>query len=1112
MPAFITNAVQVQRFADALYNVVVGSTTMSQVTADINASGGLDNALNAYFSSSFTGVPTTTVAANMCTNLGIVAGTNGLVAADVTNAQTYILGTLNAAAANARGAAIKAILNNFSSLASDKVYGTAATKFNSDIDKASAYTAAADITVGTIPAPVVNTTFTLTTNTDVLTGTSNNDNFYAVLGTDHLVSNGSTLNAGDNLTGGDGTDRLTISVSGTDTGARTISSVTLSGIETVVALNYETSVNDTTIDLANATGVATVGFSGSSATGDTVYSNVQNVVAAEMAGDGDLSIVYTTALLTGAADTANLAAKGAGTSAGSAGFLTWGGASSRVVETLNIASTVNANFITINASNDHKTLVVTGDKNLSITNTLDTTVTRIDASALTGNLTVTAGVSNINITGGAGNDSVDLVATLTTADTLDGGAGTDTITVTTATFSSTTGARISNFEYLSASDTGTYSMSNTVGLTRGIANIAGALTFTNLGSTTELQIGQVENNAVTATLATDGNADSINVTIGNMVSPTDTTVTSMTTLTLDNHETINITSTGGTTAATNTIATLTSAANTRLVVSGDRSLIITNATGSALKTIDASAHTAAAGFVMGAAAGGVNATITGGSGNDTIRGGTGNDVMTGGAGNDSLIGGNGNDNYSAGAGNDSITSGTGNDTIDGGDGNDTIALSTGVDSVSGGEGDDTIQIGALTSLTSDDTIAGGNGTADTISFITANTSYNLTTDSTQFANVSGVERLLFSAMDGADTVTINDSAIFGGAVTISITGSTGGANVINTAGVLGNSSTITFADNTALATTVSIGNGKENYTLNDGDDLITVTNVAFLSSGDTIRGGTGTDTLTFTDSTAVTLTLSAGQLGALTGIEAIVVDQATDANAAAYRFTLTDTLVGANVASGTLFSVSKAAGDSAGTVRIDGSAVTSAYGLSLTGGMVAASADTLTGGAGNDSITGSSGADVLTGGAGNDTFVYLVTSTEADTIADFSFGTSTTAVDILRYVATGAAPAAASYVAELRLQSGGATTANSAVRVLNSQSYDTLANATNAGDTMGTGDTANDTYLFLWADTFGTVHVSIGVEGAGAENNDTSVDVATLTGVTMSSVVTNATIADFLLV
>ena len=157
---------------------------------------------------------------------------------------------------------------------------------------------------------------------DNITGTGLNDTFNAVLGTDHLASNGTTLNPGDNVTGGNGADRLIISVSGTDTGARTMSSVTLSGIETVLALNYETSANDTTIDLANATGVTTVGMSGSSATGDTAFSNVTNVVAGQMAGGGDLSIVYGTSLLTGAADSVNLTLNGSGASGASANFLT----------------------------------------------------------------------------------------------------------------------------------------------------------------------------------------------------------------------------------------------------------------------------------------------------------------------------------------------------------------------------------------------------------------------------------------------------------------------------------------------------------------------------------------------------------------------------------------------------------------------------------------------------------------------------------------------------------------------------------------------------------------------------------------------------------------------
>ncbi len=219
MPAFITNAVQVQRFADALYNVAVGTSTMTQVNNDITTSGGLDNALNAYYTNSFAGVSTTTVAANMCTNLGIVAGSNGLVAADVTTAQNYIVGSLNAAAANARGAAIKAILNNFSALANDAVFGKVATKFNSDIDKATVYAGSADIVAGTVPtpvvAPVVNTMFTLTTGVDNITGSDQADTFNAVIdfaGGSTISSSTSTLTATDKVVGGAGTDTLNLTL------------------------------------------------------------------------------------------------------------------------------------------------------------------------------------------------------------------------------------------------------------------------------------------------------------------------------------------------------------------------------------------------------------------------------------------------------------------------------------------------------------------------------------------------------------------------------------------------------------------------------------------------------------------------------------------------------------------------------------------------------------------------------------------------------------------------------------------------------------------------------------------------------------------------------------
>ena len=99
-----TNATSVQAFAGALYGLQIGSATMTQVNSDITAAGGLNNALNAYYSASFGNTATATVAANLVANIGISAANSAA-------AVSYVTGVLNATAANARGAAVMNILN-----------------------------------------------------------------------------------------------------------------------------------------------------------------------------------------------------------------------------------------------------------------------------------------------------------------------------------------------------------------------------------------------------------------------------------------------------------------------------------------------------------------------------------------------------------------------------------------------------------------------------------------------------------------------------------------------------------------------------------------------------------------------------------------------------------------------------------------------------------------------------------------------------------------------------------------------------------------------------------------------------------------------------------------
>jgi Ca2+-binding RTX toxin-like protein len=129
-----------------------------------------------------------------------------------------------------------------------------------------------------------------------------------------------------------------------------------------------------------------------------------------------------------------------------------------------------------------------------------------------------------------------------------------------------------------------------------------------------------------------------------------------------------------------------------------------------------------------------------------------------------------------------------------------------------------------------------------------------------------------------------------------------------------------------------------------GDDLFTM--ALNLESGDTIVGGLGSDTLTFSWDAAT-------NLNGVSGVEIITLGAV-----ASTSLTILDTLV----ASGARVTVSGAAVTTAftwnGAAETDGNQF-------ITG--PAAVVSTITGGTGNDSMSGSSGADSLTGGAGADT-------------------------------------------------------------------------------------------------------------------------------------------------
>lgn len=149
MAILVTNAVQVARFANALYGIKLGSTTNAAVNADI-ANIGLSATVNAYYDYSFGSKTSAEVAAIMLGNLGLTGNTA---------AAAYVEGQLNAAG-SAKGVAVLNMLNAFSNLESDATFGAAATAWNATIVSAQAYTASN--TADVAATATTTQTFTLT--------------------------------------------------------------------------------------------------------------------------------------------------------------------------------------------------------------------------------------------------------------------------------------------------------------------------------------------------------------------------------------------------------------------------------------------------------------------------------------------------------------------------------------------------------------------------------------------------------------------------------------------------------------------------------------------------------------------------------------------------------------------------------------------------------------------------------------------------------------------------------------------------------------------------------------------------------------------------------------
>ncbi len=542
-----------------------------------------------------------------------------------------------------------------------------------------------------------------------------------------------------------------------------------------------------------------------------------------------------------------------------------------------------------------------------------------------------------NSTTGSGDDTFSATpATLTTGDTLDGGAGSDTLTVAAdlTAAAAVGGFTLTNIETAQVNVTDGSTGAAHV-LTANMLN-SSATTITTSGlSTTTFSDGVTYNNVAAGTTINVNSATNIDVTANFVAAATAGTTALGTpdtvTVTLSGNtataaadgvltigtgfETIDITS-SGTASSLGDIVTSTA---TTMNVSGDANLTVRSALDATLETIDASTMTGALAITTAndtvgqdtAVAGVdvVDVTITGGSGNDTITATANNAdnelLITTGAGDDTVV-------IGATPGNSSATNA--GDTLTGGAGTDTLTAQV-----------DLVDAAAITTA-----LTGVSG------FETLNLSGAATgTDVVTVANVSSeITRLNISSVTAGTGLTVNWAA-----------NGTIGLNV---------AASITAGD----TLTVDSGTGTS--------DALTITNM--LTTGQmasATSGITTTDFETVTLNTGAYTTAAAQLIGAINvGANTLNIAGSNGLTTTATNGIITATTIDASAMTGAL------------VMNVAAASVTTITGGSAADTLVGDAASTINGGAGNDSITGGSGNDTLNGDAGDDT---LITGAGTDT-------------------------------------------------------------------------------------------------------------------------------------
>lgn len=332
---------------------------------------------------------------------------------------------------------------------------------------------------------------------------------------------------------------------------------------------------------------------------------------------------------------------------------------------------------------------------------------------------------------------------------------------------------------------------------------------------------------------------------------------------------------------------------------------------------------------------------------------------------------------------------------------------------------DSFYVNAVGHLAGADTLAGGAGAGTTDRLVLGTT---MTLGAALFANVTGIERLVFNAGGGSSVTLLDAMVASSNAGFFSVAGGAGN-DILNGGNVLGTMLRASGAGGNDQLTggggadRLAGGSGDDTLVGNAGNDTLSGgTGNDRLSAGlgaDRLDGGAGDDTYVFADGTLDVADLLSDESGAgdtlqfngstavnfsaslsnrVSGIERVVFGSGNDVFTPAAGF--------GDTAESTFLSVDGGAGDD--SLNASGLAPLLPLDLLLAGG---AGADTLIGGRGNDTLDAGTGLGTMDGGAGND--VLIVRSADLNGNVAITGGSNGTTLaagdgDRLRLVGSGA--------------------------------------------------------------------------------------------------------------